>query len=247
MTPSHTNKGGKRYHYYVTQPSALIGTGAAACRINASEVERIVIDRLKRWLADRRAMIDIAGAAAAATMQSKAVQVSVDLGKPDRRAAIIAMLLARVDIMEDGIRINIDPSDLKQMLTLEQLALDYPIQLISRAIRIRQGKDVRMIVGNEQHRSADIHNKLLAALIAEALDLHQALLAAPHHTVALLADAQSKYRKRSAQLPRIAMLPPDTIARCIAGTQPVSLTTKRLLNIDLPIDWTQQRSLLGIV
>jgi len=246
MTPSHTNKGGKRYRYYVTHPSALIGTGAVAWRISASEVERIVIDRLKGWLVDRRAMIDIAGVSAVATALSKAAQTAADMDRPDRRAAIIAMLLTQIDIMEDSIRVTIDPSGLKQMLGLERLVHDHPIQLISRATRVRQGKDVRMIVGDDQDRSTGTINKPLVALIAEALELHQALLAAPHHRVASLADAQGKCRKRSAQLLRIAMLAPDIIAHCIAGTQPISLTTKRLLNTDLPICWNQQRSLLGI-
>lgn len=43
MTPSHARKGGKRYRYDVTRLSALIQTGAIACRISAPEAERIVI------------------------------------------------------------------------------------------------------------------------------------------------------------------------------------------------------------
>jgi hypothetical protein len=66
----------------------------------------------------------------------------------------------------------------------------------------------------------------------------------PEHTVASLADALGKCRKRSGQLLRIALFAPNLVAQCIAGTQPVSLTTKMLLNTDLPISWQKQRALL---
>lgn len=65
MTPSHARKGGKRYRYDVTRLSALIHTGAIACRISAPEAERIVIDRLTRWPDDRSAILTVAGAEAA--------------------------------------------------------------------------------------------------------------------------------------------------------------------------------------
>lgn len=103
-----------------------------------------------------------------------------------------------------------------------------------------------MIVDDDQDRSASTIDKPPMTLIAEARELHHDLLAAPHHMVASLAEALGKCRKRSAQLLKVAMLAPDIIARCIAGTQPVSLTTKLLLNMELPIRWKQQRILLGI-
>ncbi|WP_264576642.1 MULTISPECIES: hypothetical protein [unclassified Sphingobium] len=61
MSPSHTVKAGKRYRYYVTHPNALIGSSEKPWRVSAPEIERIVIERLKGWLMDHRAIIDIAG------------------------------------------------------------------------------------------------------------------------------------------------------------------------------------------
>jgi hypothetical protein len=51
--------------------------------------------------------------------------------------------------------------------------------------------------------------------------------------------------KRSVRLLHIATLAPDLVAQCIAGTQAVSLTTKLLLNTDLPISWREQRVMFG--
>ena len=98
---------------------------------------------------------------------------------------------------------------------------------------------------DEAYRSNETVNQPLVALIAEAHDLHRRLLAAPNHIIRSLADALGKCRKCAARLMRIVLLAPDIIESCLAGTQPVSLTTKQLLNIDLPVRWQAQRSLLG--
>ncbi|MBU0556457.1 MAG: recombinase family protein [Alphaproteobacteria bacterium] len=245
MAPTHTAKAGKRYRYYVTHPSALIGTGDKPWRVSATEVERIVIDRLRSWLVDRRAIMDLVGPADAVKALNKAAQASTDLDKVVGRAALITTLLSRIDIAEDGITLTIDREGIRTMLRLEQLSHDHPLQLASRATRIRQGKDVRMVVSDAQDCSIGVINQPLVALIAEARELHQALLRSPDHSVASLADALGKCRKRSAQLLRISTLAPDIVAQCIDGTQPVSLTTKQLLNADLPISWSQQRIMFG--
>ncbi|WP_319801113.1 recombinase family protein [Sphingobium sp. B2D3C] len=245
MSPSHTAKAGKRYRYYVTHPNALIGSSEKPWRVSAPEIERIVIERLKGWLMDRRTIMDLVGSANAVNAMAKAAQAAVDVGKASRRAAMLTMLLARIDMAEESITLTLHRDKLRSLLRVDQLVHDHPVQLTSRAIRIRQGKDVRLIIGHSQDRSADTVNKPLVALIAEARALHQALLSSPGHSLASLADAQGKCCKRSAQLMRIAILAPDIVAQCIEGSQPVSLTTKRLLSIDLPISWSEQRALLG--
>ena len=46
----------------------------------------------------------------------------------------------------------------------------------------------------------------------------------------------------------LAFLAPDIVARILPGTQPVDLTTENLTKrIDLPLAWTEQRTLLGFV
>jgi len=247
MSPSHTTKAGKRYRYYVTHPNALAGTSDKPWRVSAPQIERIIIERLKTWLTDRRAIIDLAGPDRAANVLAKAATAAADLDKATRRAATLTMLLSRIDMVDDGITLTLNPANLKALLRLDQLAHDRPVQLTSRATRVRQGKDVCMIIGDAQDRSTGTVNKPLVALIAEPRQLHQALLSAPDHNTASLADAQGKCRKRAAQLLRIATLAPDIVAQCIDGTQPVSLTTKWLLSTQLPVSWREQRTLLGCI
>ena len=48
------------------------------------------------------------------------------------------------------------------------------------------------------------------------------------------------------RLARLAYLAPDVIAAILDGVQPSSLSARRLLRIsNLPLDWNEQRQLLG--
>src|SRR3546814_11586839 len=54
MTPSHANKAGRRYRYYVTRPDQL--AGSAAWRVPAHDLERLVCDRIAALLHDPQAL-----------------------------------------------------------------------------------------------------------------------------------------------------------------------------------------------
>jgi len=44
----------------------------------------------------------------------------------------------------------------------------------------------------------------------------------------------------------LAFLAPDIVASILDGTQPVDLTAQKVIKqIDLPLDWAEQRTLLG--
>ena len=65
MSPTHANKKGTRYRYYVSQ--SLIKRGRptasdAACRVQAADLERFVEDRLCALLTDATAIHEPAGA-----------------------------------------------------------------------------------------------------------------------------------------------------------------------------------------
>jgi len=44
---------------------------------------------------------------------------------------------------------------------------------------------------------------------------------------------------------RLAFLSPELVEVMLQGRQPVELTATRLTELDLPLDWTDQRSLLA--
>ncbi len=61
-----------------------------------------------------------------------------------------------------------------------------------------------------------------------------------------IAESEGVTRRYVAHLVPLAFLAPDIVSRILSGTQPVSLTTEELTKrIDLPLEWAEQRTLLG--
>jgi hypothetical protein len=61
-----------------------------------------------------------------------------------------------------------------------------------------------------------------------------------------VAKAEGVTHRYVGHLMPLAFLAPDIIAAIFAGTQPVDLTAEALTKrIDLPLDWAEQRALLG--
>jgi len=83
MTPSHTNRGNRRFRYYVTRPDQL--EGQTAWRVNALDLERLVCRTIAGWLQDKQRL--------AATLGGHALGVSAMSGLFDQ-AHITASTLA---------------------------------------------------------------------------------------------------------------------------------------------------------
>jgi site-specific DNA recombinase len=245
MTPSHTSKGGKRYRYYITHPSSVVADDYPAWRISATEVERIVIERLVQWLGNRSTIMSLVGSDATAAALAKAEQAAADLSRSQSCQRIADLLLSEVQVDQDRVILHLSRAGAAAVLGTTVIEDHAPLELTAQTTRIRQGKDVRLILRDEGDRSTGTINQPLVALLSEAQSLHRDLLAKPEQSIASLADSLGKCRRRSAALVRMALLAPDIVASCIDGTQPVSLTTKLLLNTDLPVSWQKQRTLLG--
>ena len=60
-----------------------------------------------------------------------------------------------------------------------------------------------------------------------------------------LADRDRITRRYVRRLVDLAFLSPELVESILNGRQPVELTATRLTELDLPLDWTDQRSLLA--
>lgn len=151
-------------------------------------------------------------------------------------------MLREVRLFEDHVRITIFADALHRESGKDG---ERPtLSLIARAARIRQGKDVRLIL-TPGGREAGERNAPLIALIAEAHAAQEAALATPERTASELAAAAGIGRHRFARLIRIAQLAPDIVGRCLDGTQPAAFTTASLFASPIPIAWDEQRRMFG--
>ncbi|MBA3518636.1 MAG: recombinase family protein, partial [Rhizobiales bacterium] len=126
MSPTHTRKGGRLYRYYVSQ--AVLKNGPEACsvrRIPAGEIERAVMDQLRKLLATPE--IIVATWRAAREQDSGITEAEVrttlldfdplwDELFPAEQARIVGLLIERVDIRGEGASIRLRTEGLASLV-----------------------------------------------------------------------------------------------------------------------------------
>lgn len=252
MTPSHATKPGRRYRYYVTRSDQLDET--PAWRVSAHDLERLVWERLSDLLMDQQFLCDLAGQATADIIQQ--VLAAADLaaaklrsGAAREKAALLPKIISRIDLREEVIDLIVDKSMLGNVLGLEVNTdtADRKLILTLAATKVRRGHQLRLVIPGPQTISISSANRddKLVALIAEAHQARQLVLASPDRSIAAIAASHGRCRTRLGKLMALSCLAPDIVTAIVEGRQPASLSARTLQDIDLPLAWADQRALLG--
>ena len=109
----------------------------------------------------------------------------------------------------------------------------------------RAGREMRMLVQNsDDQRTA---NPSLLRIIARAHDVQTRLIQSPYLSVHDIARNERVTAAYIYSILRLPWLAPDITAAIVNGRSPLQLTAKRLMRLSahLPIDWAEQRKLLG--
>ncbi len=252
MTPSHATKPGKRYRYYVTRPDQL--DDAPAWRVSAHDLERLVCERLSDLLTDQQFLCDLAEGNTADVIQQVLARADIMAatlrsGSAREQAGMLPAMIARIDLHEAGIDLTVDKSLLGSSLGLEAAADTANLQLILTlpATKVRRGHQLRLVILGPQTISIDqaTRDDRLVALVAEAYQARQMILASPDQSIAAIAAGNGRCRTRLGKLAAIGCLAPDIVTAIVEGRQPATLTARTLQDIDLPLAWADQRALLG--
>ena len=252
LTPSHTSRGPRRFRYYVGKKHGA--DQKRQFRVPAGEIERVVISRIAEWLNDRHA---VEGAFAphaidAITIDAvlmTAAQCARELSdsKPSRCRELLVALVDRIEIDEQAVLIELKPHALHELAGLqaltekiEQIRLEIGCQLV------RRSKEVRLSV-EPRACSPEAHaDPSLVKLIVKAHAARQALLSAGGRSLADVSKAEGYEPHYFAVLVKLSYLAPDITAAILVGRQPARLNRQALARIrKLPIDWTEQRQMIG--
>lgn len=245
LIPSHCQKRSKRYRYYVSEPLIMEDRQSApeAIRIPAPELENLVINQLKDWLANESALLKILNPKANQTQElSTAIKQLQELihQNTKERYEFIHRLIKQVSVLADCVEIKVDPQALYE-------DAPHPIELITLTAQAkieRCGMAMRLLVGN---RSA-IQNldQTLINSIRKAQDWLEQLTIGKVSSVSELATQEGTTSNAITRLIYRAFLAPDIIRAIMNGTQPTTLNSDLLKTIvPLPLDWDEQRKLLG--
>ena len=237
LTPSHAVKFGRRYRYYVSK-RLISGTVAEGkerdgWRLPAREIERIVGDAVTGLFADHAALAD---AVRASGMVADRVPGLLDAVA--RWRGEILDLIERVDLSADRIAIDLN----LMPLTGER---ETTISHVSPAQIRRRGVEMRLVLEGAGTEPAKPDPALIKS-VARAHRWFDDLVSGRAQSLGDSARAAGVSDRYVSHLMPLAFLAPEIVEAILAGTQPVDLTAQKLTKrTDLPLDWAEQKTLLG--
>jgi site-specific DNA recombinase len=257
LTPSHAVKQGRRYRYYVS--AALItdaGTDRAqGWRLAAREIEEAVIRILAEALTSPARLVERFGATDMPSDQirkllGRAARLAAALGgSPEGRAKLVRELVEKIIVDETAIIIK-----LRRGLLLgadvpsfaSEAASDSAVELTAAVTFTRRGAETKLVLpGLAQQNHSSRCDPALIKAIARGRTWFEELATGRAPSLQELATRDGISRRYIRRLVGLAFLSPELVEAILQGRQPVELTTTRLTEFDLPLDWTEQHKLLA--
>jgi len=220
-------------------------------------------NRLRAFLADQGAILNaIRDEHPDGAKQKRLIARSLQIaeGLPampsDQTRAMLIALLSRVDLKPDRVEIKMRWRRLVELLQAQSTEAttqgstsdkesEDVLTLTVKARLQRVGREMRMLVENsDQKTSADPG---LLRVIARAHDIHEHLMQSTGLTLRAIGSKERITPGYISRLLRLPLLAPDIVTAIVNGKNPPQLTAKKLMRLalEIPIDWTEQRKLLG--
>jgi hypothetical protein len=264
MTPTHANKKGTRYRYYVS-PGLVRGNRLQAPRgrrIPAGDLERLVEERLRQFLqSDAEVFVAIEPRVGEVNDCSEVVTRAADLAQrwpglaPAERRAILSTVVDRIDLLHETVEIRICPGRLPAVLRGEtgpqelqrKPNADEPIITFTVPARLkRTGMETRLLIDGATGNSRRNPDHSLHRLLARAYRYNDMVMCSDGKSISQLAAEAGVVRSYFTRILRVSFLAPDIVNAILRDRHPIELSAKRLANeIRLPIAWDEQPALLG--
>ena len=265
MSPSHANKKGKRYRYYVSQAlnQHREQDKGSVTRVPAHDVEEQVVGVLCRAITNSTHILSHVADPALKEMLVHGLELG---GK--RLAAFLAghtapkardlfrALVQRVELDASGFAIRLSLTALDAILkcrSWEETSFEAPafepddnviVTLNANASVRRCGQEKKVLVPDHLAGRTPAPNAKLIKLITHAHAWLDAVTSGRVVSINELSDRLKRSRTYVGNVIKVAFLAPDITEAILAGTQPVDLKCADLLK-NLPLDWPDQRRVLG--
>lgn len=250
LTPSHANKRGKRYRYYVSSRLVRdVKTGsdrdpkAQQCssgwRLAGPSIETELVEAVHRQLVSTivprlRQSLTVAEA----ERLRKTIAAVAD---PGADVKVWCQLINRVDISAGQISIGLCVEKTAELLQLTSHSTLEAFCSWTQPFRVRKrGVEARMIIGDAMSAHVDqtLIDNLARAHVCRRLLVEGSSFATIEGQTRLSKDRITRL------LPMTAMAP-DIQRDILQGRQPIGLTSQWLMRNTLPTDWAMQRRLVA--
>jgi hypothetical protein len=259
MSPTHANKKGTRYRYYVSQSLIKRGRPQAsdqACRVPASDLETIVDDEIMRFLRDEEFVHEVAGPLSVAQRKNLMTRAAAFAERwpsqsASNRRAILSALIERVIVgpKEVALTVRLDaiPHVTARDLDLGRLPqrLDGPTRVLSIPARLkRTGMETKLLVQGPVGPVSCNADRSLIRLIGQAHRCRRILDRASHdQTMTALAAEVGTSATYFTRILRLSFLAPEITKMILQGLQSPELTANVLAKQGPPpASWEEQKS-----
>ncbi len=262
LVPTHTAKNGVRYRYYVSSSLTTGKSNDAGLRIPATNLETLVRRRICSWLANRASMLnlvqtqttDIAVQKQFMKQMDRFVATWDELGLVQLRKFFF-MVVARIEIHNDRINIELNQKQLVQwfsdpdsrsepIVDIQSEAEDDLATLTVLASFKRAGGEMKVIVADRSDPASP--DSSLIRLLVRAHAVRDRLMHDKSLTLDEIAKSERIVPSYATRLFRLTLLAPDIVGAILDGKQPPELNARRLIDsARLPLDWREQRQVLG--
>lgn len=230
MSPSHSNKKGKRYRYYVSQAqiqNRLQDIGSLS-KISATKIETFVTEKVKKYISDKKLLQEIFKNHP--IEQQKIIYQNTNLQTIS--VDTIRHIVLKVILSESNVKIIISKQTLKEAIEYLKFKVELPliqnyndqsILEFNYTIRISgtTKNSAKLIIGDIQSNSI---NKTLVNALVKSFYYHKLLFE----------NKLSSELKASSYVHRIMklrFLPAQTIKAILTGTQEPDLTLDKLYKL----------------
>jgi len=261
FTPSHTLKKGRRYRYYVCQPTA---DGSEAqnkpIRLPAHDIEQQVALRLQSFLQSGKDVMDqlsLPDDPAARTQQLLAGAAKqyrhLISASPQVVKDFVRKVVQRVVVHPDRIQVAVSKPELCAVLlgnpSEKQGASRENVIRLEIEVRVKRcGLEMRLVFPPDRHaQQVPSHpaSSLLKAL-ARGRTWHEWILGGEVSGASAVAQKLNLNERYVRRVLECAFLAPDIVEAILDGRQPSNLTFARLTH-RLPLSWTDQCRQLGFL
>ena len=256
LTPTHAIKDGKRYRYYVARvpASARLNHSGYGWRLPAGELEVSIKSGLAGIFTTEDLICKLAGAQAfdplarhALLCRARNLREQIENSSPIELREMLLDLVERIEIDDRSAVLHIKCKEARRRLNCElpdDVAIENPCISLPLDIR-KRGVETRIVVRTDNPVSRTMDEPLVRS-IAKGYAWLQELKSDSRTTLSAIAAREGVKRKHVARLIDLAFLAPDVVEAILSGSQPIDLSTDRLLkDIEIELAWPDQRRQLG--
>ena len=256
VSPSHANKSGVRYRYYVSM--RLLHGGkqdSSGWRLPAKPLEDLVVKELELLLCDQQRLhsifnMDDMTIPAIEKINAKAKVLSIDVASDNYTKAysVLQKIIERITIAPELLTIALNRKNFAALLDVrfdDGNRVEKTHDLFVHFSLKRRGNEAKLIIGDHAEASALV-DETLVKTITNAHRWMQQIQSGAATTVVEIAKTEALDDGEISRVLPLAFLAPDIVEAILDGRQPLNLTARDLKRLKpLPTSWAKQHQVLG--